>query len=99
MLEKLPRTQQTKGFAFCTLLQKYAVATGGQISANDGEAGSGTTIVERYDLTLNSWVQLPNMNEPRVNHASCAMDDTLYVFCGQNNGTDLGSVEKLIGAG
>ena len=38
--------------------------------------------VNRYDVANDKWSQSPAMTKPRVGHASCSLDDKLYVFCG-----------------
>lgn len=67
----------------------------------DLTAGNGqpSKAVERYALDKNNWVQLPEMYTARTKHSSCAIDETVYVFCGQDaEGNDLSSIEKLCGA-
>ena len=46
---------------------------------------------ELFDTNTNKWMQLPNLNEGRDYHSSCAFNkDTIYVFCGR----DVNSIEK-----
>ena len=46
--------------------------------------------------TSEEWLNLPNLNEPRVRHSSCSLDLTCYVFGGEsNNKRYLNSLEWL----
>ena len=52
--------------------------------------------VERYDSWYDKWEALPNLKTARSQHASCAMDEALYVFGGEDTDFNLlDSVERL----
>ena len=70
-------------------MEKFIFVTGGLLEVEQAEEGGqlsqrsrtmGTT--ERYDSAKKVWEILPELNVPRQGHSSCAMDDTVYVFCG-----------------
>ena len=39
--------------------------------------------VERYDILLDVWEEMPNLNFGRCHHASYSVGDSVYVFCGE----------------
>ena len=42
--------------------------------------------VEKYDIKKDVWSRVPSLNEERMNHSSCVLDDKLiYTFCGYNS--------------
>lgn len=46
--------------------------------------------MHRYDVIADKWSRAPALSKPRVGHASCALGDNIYVFCGgvMNNTDD-----------
>lgn len=53
--------------------------------------------VLRLDLNTKQWSKEPNLNQGRYLHSSCALSDTIFVFCGltSNNTTPCNSIERL----
>ena len=44
------------------------------------------TNVGKYDIKKDHWSRAPGLNEERMNHSSCVLDDKLiYTFCGYNS--------------
>ena len=68
--------ENRKCFALCNYADRYAFISGGL--ASQSFLGS----VERYDLTNDEWEEMPSLNVARIRHASCALGDAVYVFCG-----------------
>lgn len=67
---------------------RYLFATG-STGFNRGKNRLGNDFessytVEVYDPLNDYWQYMPNLNVGRYRHASCCMDDILYVFCGQH---------------
>ena len=72
------------------MANRYVVATGGL------ESGIPVEKTHRFELTTQTWQQLPDMNVARSHHASCSLDGNVYVFCGQDrNQEPLNSIEVL----
>ena len=52
--------------------------------------------VERFDLANARWDYMPELNEARYSHASCAQSNAIYVFCGVSKfDEELASIERL----
>lgn len=76
-------------FAMCKLDDSHVFALGGDA------VGS----CERFDVVNNIWEAMPSMNVARGAAGACAMNGTVYVFCGiTSNQTPLNSVEYMINA-
>ena len=77
------------GAALCAVEDLHIIITG----------GLGYTVektVFRYEIISDSWVIDPCLNEARVFHASCSMNDVVYVFCGCNTSIQtINSIERL----
>ena len=57
---------------------EYVFVSGGQ----DPAYQTVLNTVNCYDVAKDKWPQSPAMTKPRVGHASCSLNDRLYVFCG-----------------
>ena len=57
---------------------EYVFVSGGQ----DPAYQTVLNTVNCYDVAKDKWSQSPAMTKPRVGHASCSLNDRLYVFCG-----------------
>jgi hypothetical protein len=66
------------------------VMTGGR---NDG--GSISNMVSVLSPSLNTWLPLPAMNQPRVSHGTCTVDDGFLLMVGGLNHNTLNNVELL----
>ena len=72
------------------MANRYVVATGGL------ESGIPVEKTHRFEMSTQTWQQLPDMNVARSHHASCSLDGNVYVFCGQDrNQEPLNSIEVL----
>ena len=63
-----------------------------------GAGGHNTCLnsVERYEIRTNSWTSMPPLSVGRMNHAMCAIGDSIIVFCGtQDDGSETSSIEML----
>ena len=59
--------------------------------------GTKSSRVIRYSLALDTWTELPGLEQPRIFASGCALGDSVYVFGGKNNiGKELNTIEKLI---
>ncbi len=65
--------------ALCNVRDRFVFVSGG-----GGNSINALQSVERYDISTNSWQQVPPMQIARANHASCSIGDTVYVLCGYN---------------
>lgn len=89
------------------------LVTGGDEGEVEGQTPSTTStgrnserilpvcgLTERYDVANRVWETTSELIVPRQGHSSCAIDDTVYVFCGcDHKGNMLFSIEKLCCAG
>ena len=57
---------------------EFVFVSGGQDPAYESVLSS----VHKYDIVNDRWTQAPALSRPRVGHASCTLNDKLYVFCG-----------------
>ena len=58
------------------ITDKYIVVTGS--IKNDSHKKA-----EQYNVTMNTWTELPDLNTGRMDHGMCAIGSTVYVFCGK----------------
>ena len=49
----------------------------------------------RYDVQKNQWEDMPFLNEGRMSHSSCFLEDKIYVFSGRNAQGLIISIESL----
>ena len=69
------------GHSACSLGEKFIVVTGSR-KEND----SAHMKCEQYNVDIDIWFDLPDLNEGRHYHASCSFRDRfVYVFCGISN--------------
>ena len=73
----LPDTLEVRdGHSACWLGDASIVLTGGWDSENK---------CEMFDIEMNEWKPLPDLNEGRINHSSTAFNSkTVYVFYGED---------------
>lgn len=57
---------------------EFIFVSGGQ----DPKWESFLSSVHKYDIQNDSWSRAPALSKPRVGHASCTLNDMIYVFCG-----------------
>ena len=67
-------------FALANMADGYVAVTGGYIDSKSQYLFSS----HRYNVSADTWEDLPNMNVHREGHASCFLANRLYVFCGVN---------------
>lgn len=81
---------ERKNHAICSIEDKYILVTGGE-----GKFEGYTC--EIYNIESEKWKGLAELNEGRLNHASCSIGSTAYVFCGFGYETDdlVYSIESL----
>ena len=80
------------GHAACSLGDKFIVVTGSR-----KEEENAHMKCEQYNVDLDLWFDLPNLNESRHYHSSCSFRDRfVYLFCGISNTTKkyCNSIEK-----
>lgn len=70
----------------CSLLQ-----TESKTFTDDQIIVTGEHLAEMYNIRRDKWTSLPNIYRSRSNHASYAINDKAYVFCG----LDTTSIERL----
>ena len=49
--------------------------------------------VEKFDLVVNKWCNVKEMNHARMDHAACVLRGKIYVVGGDNDDGDVNSVE------
>ena len=64
------------------MLEKFVYVTGGLLTEQEESKNQTIGGVERFDIVKKVWEPLADLKVARQGHASCAMDDTVYVFCG-----------------
>ena len=58
--------------------------------------GTGSGQVDRYSVAEDAWQVMPELKQGRSMHSMCALDLSVYVFCGKSTiGKMLNSVERL----
>ena len=73
--QMMPMKHPRYDHSVCQVLDRYLCVTGSTHSGNRKK-------VEIYDSQVNTWQCYPNLNRGRSFHASCAILDKIYVFCG-----------------
>ena len=73
--------------AICNMQDRFVFVSGGMRKSS----------VERFDIAKNTWNLVPSMHHARSGHASCALEDTLYAICGEDDSESitLNSIEVL----
>ena len=75
--------------SFCRLQEKYIVVTGGtNRDFIDALCSAG-----RYDCQNDMWEQIASLNEARMDHSSCSIGDSVYIFDGDSEVNH--QIEKL----
>ena len=87
--EEKPLISEDTYFTLCKLDNSHVFVCGGMSSKS----------AQRFNLQTKLWEAMPQMNEPRANAGSVALNGTVYVFCGQKGEDSLNSVEKMVNAG
>ena len=80
------------GHSACSLGEKFIVVTGSR-----KEEENAHMKCEQYNVDIDIWFDLPNLNEGRHYHSSCSFRDRfVYLFCGISNTTKkyCNSIEK-----
>jgi hypothetical protein len=71
------------GHSACSIGERFIVVTGSRKENEQAQVKA-----ECYNVNIDLWFDLPQMNEGRHYHASCSfMDRFVYVFCGISNST------------
>ena len=81
------------GHSITCLKDKFLVVTGSRIEKDDAHKS-----VEQYNIDMDIWFDLPNLNHGRYYHSSCVLADRwIYVFAGIANATRkyFNSIERL----
>ena len=78
-------------FALCNVMDEQIICSGGQVK------DTVTNSVSRISIEAGNWEELPPLNIARKDHASCAIDRAVFVFCGTagDRRMSLNSIEKL----
>ena len=93
--ELLPRGKlrfPRHGHSVCPLGDKFIICTGSR-----KEIDSAQSKCEQYNINLDLWFDIADLNEGRHYHASCSFRERyVYVFCGIANSTKkyVNSVER-----
>ena len=83
-------------FALCNLQNTALFLTGG---TNNEQHLDTLNSVECYNIEKNEWVKAPSLNINRQMHSSCAIGNSVYVFCGIGYfKCSINSIEKLSNA-
>lgn len=81
MLSKDKMKYARHGHSACSLGDKFIVVTGSR-----KETDAAHVKAECYNVDIDIWFDLPQLNEGRHYHASCSfLDRFVYVFCGISN--------------
>ena len=78
------------------VMDKFVYITGGMVEEEGSNAAAATedigpvsyrqqpvvALSDRFDTVRKVWETGPELNVARQGHSSCAIDDTVYVFCG-----------------
>jgi hypothetical protein len=75
------------------LRDKFLVVTGSRIDKNNANKS-----VEQYNIDMDIWFDLPDMNFGRYYHSSCSLADKfVYVFAGISSSTKkyFNSIERF----
>ena len=81
------------GHSACSLGEKFVVVTGSR-----KESDQAHIRCECYNVDIDVWFDMANLNEGRHYHASCSFEDRfVYVFCGISNQSKkyINSIEKF----
>lgn len=81
------------GHSACSLGEKFIVVTGSRKEHEQAHIRS-----ECYNVDIDIWFDIPNINEGRHYHASCSfLDRFVYIFCGISNQSKkyINSIEKF----
>jgi hypothetical protein len=66
------------GHSCCSVANRYIIVSGSRKEVN-----SAAKRVEIYDIEINDWMELPQINEGRHYHSSCSVNDQfIYIFGG-----------------
>lgn len=66
------------GHSLCCLKDKFLICTGSRVEHEEAYKKC-----EMYNISLDLWFDIPELNEGRHYHASCTFNDRyVYVFCG-----------------
>ena len=75
----------------CAQADKFLYVSGGACGPDKCRKS-----VERYQISTDSWMEMPRLNVGRHSHASCATNSAVFVFCGFSaNQVGLASIEVL----
>jgi hypothetical protein len=81
MLPKDKLKYPRHGHSACSLGEKFIVVTGSRKETDQAQIRC-----ECYNVDIDIWFDIPNLNEGRHYHASCSfLDRFIYVFCGISN--------------
>lgn len=75
--------------AVCSYAERFIFASG------SGYDFDHAATAECFDTQTNSWTRVPDLNIARSQHASCCVDDAIYVFCGGNQKGYTDTVERF----
>jgi hypothetical protein len=80
------------GHSCCSVGSKFILCSGSRKDQDDAHQKC-----EQYNIGLDIWFDVPDLNEGRHYHASCSFKDRwVYVFCGIKNSTKkyINSIER-----
>ena len=78
--------------ALCNLADSFIYLSGGLNFRKNKTVASAC----RFSIQRRKWETLPDLNEARQLHSSCALGkEAVYVFCGTNTSNHINSIERL----
>jgi len=95
------RLNQPRGFCLATDKIEHVYAIGGHEQGSTYYESIGSSRVDRYDISKDQWVIMPNLNQARNWAGACLLKDTIYVVGGLKRrqgelNSCINSIEKLI---
>lgn len=86
--------QGRMAFSMCNYRDSFIFISGQGMP--EGYFDKADSSVERFNLASEQWEYMPDMLEARYSHASCALANAVYVFCGVGKfDEELQSIERL----
>jgi hypothetical protein len=93
LLQKDKMKYARHGHSACSLSDKFIIVTGSRKEHENAHLRA-----ECYNVDIDIWFDIPQLNEGRHYHASCSfLDRFVYVFCGISNTSKkyINTIEKF----